>query len=72
LKGQEANILREYDKPLQITFGYVSSARANGDMTAAHDLLLRALQRNAHGAIIVSTRQPKRMNQYSQLFAPIK
>jgi len=72
LENQEANILTAHGKPLQITFGYVSSARSNGNLTAARDLLLRALQRNAHGAIIVSTRQRERMNQYSQLFTLIK
>ena len=67
LRDREADVLPAHGKPLQITYGYVSAARAKGDMSSVADVLSRAVKRNAHGAIIVSTRQPGRMGQYRAL-----
>lgn len=67
LEQREADILTSHQRPLQITFGYVSAALRAGDTTAVPELLRLALQRNAHGAIIVSTRRPERLDQYARI-----
>ncbi|HZF45778.1 MAG TPA: aldo/keto reductase [Sphingomonadaceae bacterium] len=67
LDEREADILARFGRPMQITYGYVSAARARGDATPVAELLRAALRRNPEGALIVSTRRPERLNQYSQL-----
>jgi D-threo-aldose 1-dehydrogenase len=63
----EADILGKYSRPLQITYGYVSSARAAGETRSVQDILRRAMARNQHGPIIVSTRKLQRVAQYGRL-----
>ena len=60
LDGREADVLTEYHRPLQITFGYVSAARKAGDTRPFSDLLRAATTRNPHGPIIVSTTRAER------------
>jgi D-threo-aldose 1-dehydrogenase len=67
LSGQEADILRRFGKPLQITYGYVSAARKEGSPLAVTEVLRRALGRNAEGAIVVSTTKAARLTQYARL-----
>ena len=67
LGAQEANILLRFGRPLQITYGYVSSARKEGSTLAVAEVLRRALDRNAQGAIIVSTTRAARLSQYARL-----
>lgn len=67
LTGREADVLTAYGRPLQITYGYVSAARARGDRTPVPELLRLAMERNRDGPIIVSTTRPERLGQYAQL-----
>lgn len=63
----EGDILAPHGRALQITYGYVSAARAAGDTTPVPELLRLAARRNAHGAIIVSTKRLDRMRQYARV-----
>ena len=65
----EADVLNTFGKPLQITYGYVSAARAAGSHLPVADILQAALERNQKGAVIVSTTKPERMRQYADLLA---
>jgi aryl-alcohol dehydrogenase-like predicted oxidoreductase len=67
LKGREADVLIRYGKPLQVTYSYVSAARQDDSTMSVSDILKQALQRNAHGAIIVSTTKVGRLPQYAKL-----
>jgi D-threo-aldose 1-dehydrogenase len=69
LDAREADLLAAHGRPLQITYGYVSAARAAGSSAPVPDVLRAALQRNAAGAVIVSTTRPERMQQYAQIAA---
>ena len=69
LKDREADVLPRHGRPLQITYGYVSAARKVGDETPVGDILAQAVTRNPDGAIIVSTRQPGRLSQYTDILA---
>jgi D-threo-aldose 1-dehydrogenase len=66
LVRREADVLTCYHRPLQITYGYVSAARASGDTTNVPDILRLATERNPHGPIIVSTKRIDRLPQYAQ------
>jgi aryl-alcohol dehydrogenase-like predicted oxidoreductase len=72
LKDREADLLPRHGRPLQITYGYVSAARKTGDQTPVGEILAQAVARNPEGAIIVSTRQPGRLSQYSDILARAK
>jgi aryl-alcohol dehydrogenase-like predicted oxidoreductase len=67
LEAREADLLAAYQRPLQITYGYVSRARAAGDRTEVSQILRQAAARNAHGPIIVSTKRLERIGQYSRV-----
>lgn len=67
LDGRQADILGKYGRPMQITYGYVSSARAAGKIRSAENILHRAMARNQHGPIIVSTQKLDRIAQYGRL-----
>lgn len=67
LDRKEANLLAEFGRPMQITYGYVSAARARGDERPVPTILQEALTRNSTGALIVSTRRPERLSQYRAL-----
>ena len=67
LDRMEADTLAQYGRPLQITYGYVSAARARGDHRTVSEILASALIRNPAGPIIVSTRRAERLSQYRQL-----
>jgi D-threo-aldose 1-dehydrogenase len=67
LNAHEADILGKHSRPLQITYGYVSSARATGEIRSVEDVLRQAALRNPHGPIIVSTRRLERVEQYARL-----
>lgn len=69
LDRREADLLSRHGHPLQITYGYVSAARARGDERPVATILAEALARNPAGAIIVSTRRADRLGQYADLFA---
>jgi D-threo-aldose 1-dehydrogenase len=67
LKGREGDVLALHERALQITYGYISGARAVGDDSPVSELLRLAAKRNAHGPIIVSTKRVDRMAQYARL-----
>jgi aryl-alcohol dehydrogenase-like predicted oxidoreductase len=67
LAEREADVLPMHDRPLQITYGYISGARAQGDNTPVAELLRVAVRRNPHGPIIVSTTRLDRVGQYAQI-----
>ena len=71
LTGREADVLTRAGNPLQITYGYVSAERQRGETLSVESILMRALQRNADGAVIVSTTRPERMEQYVRILAGI-
>jgi aryl-alcohol dehydrogenase-like predicted oxidoreductase len=62
----EADILRQHNRPLQITYGYFRAAQLSGPVDV-QELLGAALRRNQYGSIIVSTRNAKRLQQYSAI-----
>jgi aryl-alcohol dehydrogenase-like predicted oxidoreductase len=67
LDGREADLLSAYQRPLQITYGYVSRARAAGNRADVSLVLRRATSRNAHGPIVVSTKRLDRVGQYARV-----
>ncbi|PNG27225.1 aldo/keto reductase [Methylocella silvestris] len=67
LEKKEADVLTRYHRPFQITYGYVSGARAQGNHSSVTDILQEALKRNPDGAIVVSTKRPERLGQYADL-----
>lgn len=66
---READMLSDYDRPFQSTYGYVSSAKRRMPGTDAVTILKRALERNRRGAIIVTTNKIERLIQYGSLAA---
>lgn len=66
LDRRDADVLIEAGRTLQITYGYVSAARAQG-WTDVPAVLAAALERNRDGAIIVSSRKIQRLPQYAKI-----
>ncbi len=63
LDRKEADTVKIYGRNLQFTYGYLSSAqRFSGELNATK-ILEKALRRNAHGSIIVSTRKLARLKE---------
>jgi aryl-alcohol dehydrogenase-like predicted oxidoreductase len=69
LSGREADTLLTHGRPLQITYGYVSSAIRRNRSVDVGAVLSQALARNSKGAVIVSTRRPERMALYATILA---
>jgi len=69
LDGREADVLGRHGRPMQITYGYVSAARAKAPHASVPRILCEATARNRHGPIIVSTRRPDRLAQYARIDA---
>lgn len=67
LEQREADCLSVSGRPLQITYGYVSAARACGSDKPVPQILKEALERNSSGAIIVSTTKSERLGQYAAI-----
>ncbi|MCJ2187471.1 aldo/keto reductase [Novosphingobium beihaiensis] len=67
LDYKEADLLALFSQPMQITYGYVSAARARGDERSVAMILQKALERNRTGALIVSSTRPERLGQYRVL-----
>ncbi|RFF29580.1 aldo/keto reductase [Wenzhouxiangella sediminis] len=61
LENHEADTLGQAGKPLQITYGYLRRAEHVPRYVGAGDLVKRALARNAHGCVLVSSRNPERV-----------
>lgn len=66
LENLEATALLDNNRPLQITYGYVSTARRHGSIDV-HGVLRGALKRNQTGSVIVSTGKPERLRQYAEI-----
>ena len=68
MERKEADCLAKHSRPMQITYGYISTAYRTGADRTAKDTLRLALQRNTSGAVVVSTTKPERLSQYADLF----
>lgn len=68
IEMKEADILTEYKRSLQITYGYISAARRNGKSNIKA-VLEAALTRNQYGSVIVSTAKIERLAQYAEIAA---
>jgi len=67
LRSREADILSRYQKPFQITYGYVSAEQRSGGTLPVKEILKQAILRNCDGAIIVTTKKISRLQQYADL-----
>lgn len=66
LQRQEADQITQHGRPLQVTYGYVSAARAAGPVDVP-SVLAAALNRNPDGAVIVSSLNLKHLPQYARI-----
>lgn len=67
LEGLEADAVVESGYPLQITFGYLRQALAQGAAQAPGEVIRAALRRNSEGVVLVSSRSPSRVLDFGQL-----
>ncbi len=67
LEDREADLLTEYGKPMQITYGYVSAAFRWNSPLSVPEILKQSLQRNRNGAVIVSSTKISRLPQYAKI-----
>lgn len=61
---READILANYGRVMQLTYGYLSSASKE---RSPEDILVRALARNKTGSVLVSTRNRNRLTRFSAI-----
>jgi len=64
LEMRQADVLKRYGRPFQITYGYISGSKKAGSANSIATVLEMAIGRNPHGAIVVSTTKPHRIAQY--------
>jgi aryl-alcohol dehydrogenase-like predicted oxidoreductase len=69
LDKREADFMLAAERRLQFTYGYLSAQRNNNKTNTAEVTLLKALQRNATGAVVVSTRRVERIAELARLAA---
>ena len=67
LEDREADILASYEKPMQITYGYVSAALRRKSSLSVPEILKQSLIRNRDGAVIVSSTKISRLPQYAKI-----
>jgi aryl-alcohol dehydrogenase-like predicted oxidoreductase len=67
IERREADRLLHAQRPLQITYGYLASAIRSGSHLEPREVLIRALQRNQTGTILVSTRYKQHLSDYSSI-----
>jgi aryl-alcohol dehydrogenase-like predicted oxidoreductase len=67
LDRKEADFVRSRRRELQITYGYLSSSPRLSGVQKATEILERALWRNVHGSIIVSTRKISRLSELAEV-----
>jgi len=67
LDSHEADFMLQQGRQLQFTYGYLSSRRGAARTESANTLLRKAMVRNLHGSILLSTRRPERLNWLSEL-----
>lgn len=61
LDGLQADFLLDSGRPLQFTYGYLSSGLKSGRIIEPQSVIQAALARNTDGAVIVSSRRPDRV-----------
>jgi aryl-alcohol dehydrogenase-like predicted oxidoreductase len=73
LDRREADALIARGRPPQLTYGYLAAARRSGAAPDGRfdvaDILARALRRNRDGALVVSTRKPERLRDFTRAAA---
>jgi len=69
LDKRQADFLLDSGRALQFTYGYLSSQSQPDQANTPEMILRKALERNATGAVIVSTRRADRMVQLARLAA---
>lgn len=62
IENQEANILHQANFPLQITFGYLRKSLELNSSSNVTQVIKQAIERNPQGMILVSSRNPERLN----------
>jgi aryl-alcohol dehydrogenase-like predicted oxidoreductase len=67
LDRKEADLVKNRGRELQFTYGYLSSSSRLPAEPKATGILERALWRNAHGSIIVSTRKVSRLSELAEV-----
>jgi D-threo-aldose 1-dehydrogenase len=70
LTAREADMVLALNRPLQLSYGYVSAARRAGPADVP-TILSAALRRNFSGSIIVSTTRVQRLSQYEIISAAV-
>lgn len=66
LETRTAKFILECGRNLQFTYGYLSSRSGDGLGESATEVIRKALLRNAHGAVVVSTRRAERVQQLAR------
>lgn len=69
VNGREADFVTNQGRQLQFTYGYLSSNARLASPLPARSVMQAAAQRNSEGAIIMSTTQPDRLAQLTDVFA---
>jgi len=69
IQQREADVVTGAGLPLQITYGYVRRAAETQPHPDALTLISQALERNAQGMVLISTRRPKRVRELARLAA---
>ena len=64
---KEADFLVKNNHPVQITHGYMSSAKKRQPNIKYRDIFRKIIDRNPNGAIIISTRKIKHLNEFINL-----
>ncbi len=69
LDQRESDIVLDTGRPLQFTYGYISSSVSRMNSLSAHDVILKAIQRNTNGSIIFSTRHAVHVTSMTKLLS---
>jgi len=67
IESFEADFLRKYNLPIQITFGYMSSYKKKNTLNSFNEIFFQVADRNRHGPIIVSATSVKHLSEISNL-----
>ena len=67
IESFEADFLKKYNLPMQITFGYMSSYKKKNTLNSFNEIFSQIAERNPHGPIIVSARSVKHLSEISNL-----
>ena len=67
IKDMQANFILKNGRPLQFTYGYLSSYKGSFESNSLDSVLSAALARNFTGSIIISSRSDKRIAQIGAL-----